>query len=210
MVCLVHIKTSNKLGATRVLFNRVLTMHNTSIGYFIVMHPIKDSFCFLGCRWVKFSWQFFFKFTFPSGWMILSHICLSIVSSGSSHVISSLERKFIIVMNTQEYHPSLLTYSGNSPRTRATYSLRIVPEVNSEVKVRARSAESAIIMSPDVSLSNRLTATEIAGIRYTVKGDVRIQAERTIDIWETKIIFKNFYKRVFEVTASRMHGLYDN
>lgn len=53
-----------------------------------------------------------------------------------------------------------VAHAGNSPRTRATYSLRIVPDVNSEVSVRAQSGDRAMIIRPDVSLSRRLTADE--------------------------------------------------
>jgi len=51
-----------------------------------------------------------------------------------------------------------ITYAGKRPFTRATYSFRTVPAMNSSVNSRARFAESGMIIKPDVSLSSRLTA----------------------------------------------------
>ena len=42
--------------------------------------------------------------------------------------------------------------------TRAIYSLRTVPAMNSSVTKRARSADNGIIIKPDVNRSNLLTA----------------------------------------------------
>jgi len=50
------------------------------------------------------------------------------------------------------------TYAGNSPRHLATYSLRTVPAINSSETLRARSAESGMIIKPEVSLSSLFTA----------------------------------------------------
>jgi hypothetical protein len=50
------------------------------------------------------------------------------------------------------------TNSGNLPLHLAMYSLRTVPFMSSLEMMLAHSAESGIIISPDVSLSRRLIA----------------------------------------------------
>ena len=55
-----------------------------------------------------------------------------------------------------------LTYEGNRPVTRAIYSLRTVPAINSSVTKRARSADNGMIIKPDVSRSNLLTAKKLS------------------------------------------------
>ena len=60
-----------------------------------------------------------------------------------------------------------LTYEGNRPETRAIYSLRTVPAINSSVTKRARSADNGMIIKPDVSRSNLLTAKKLS-MRKTI------------------------------------------
>jgi hypothetical protein len=55
---------------------------------------------------------------------------------------------------------SAKTYDRNRPLTRAMYSFRTVPAVNSEVNCRARSAERGMIINPEVNRSSRLTAVK--------------------------------------------------
>jgi len=50
------------------------------------------------------------------------------------------------------------TYAGNRPLTRATYSLRTVPVMNSSVSARALSGDRGMIIRPEVSLSSRFAA----------------------------------------------------
>ena len=63
-----------------------------------------------------------------------------------------------------------LTYEGNRPVTRAIYSLRTVPATNSSVTKRARSADSGMIIRPDVSRSNLLTARSCLSMRSNISG----------------------------------------
>jgi hypothetical protein len=61
-----------------------------------------------------------------------------------------------------------LTHEGNRPLTRAIYSLRTVPAVNSSETKRARSADNGMIIRPDVSRSNLLTARSCLSMRSNI------------------------------------------
>ncbi len=86
---------------------------------------------------------------------MLRPTCLSIVNRGSSHTTSSLQ-------DDQDGLNLLMidSYSGNSPLHLATYSFLILPPKNSLDSSCAQAADVGIIISPDVSLSSRLTARQ--------------------------------------------------
>jgi hypothetical protein len=86
---------------------------------------------------------------------MLSPIWRSTVSSGSVHVTGSLKNSKNKFDNIKERQG---TNAGNSPLHLATYSLRIVPVINSSVRVLAHSGDKAITIMPEVNRSSLLTA----------------------------------------------------
>ena len=54
--------------------------------------------------------------------------------------------------------------------TRAIYSLRTVPAINSFETKRARSADNGMIINPDVSRSNLLTARSCQNAQQYLRG----------------------------------------
>lgn len=100
-----------------------------------------------------------------------------------------------------------MTYDGNRPVTRAMYSLRTVPAMNSSVTKRARSADNGMIIKPDVSRSNLLTAN-----RQAVNDQLllRKKGQLTITFFISKIINQDLNKRILVITSRRVDRLSDD
>ena len=136
----------------------------------------------------------------PSGWTILSPICRSTVSSGSSHTTSCLatDRQTTQLASVRETR-SHGTHSGNSPRQRATYSFCIVPSANSDERFRAHSAVSGMIIKPEVNRSSLLIAGRISDTQQSLE---RLSTnERTVDLLITEVIFQDLDKAVAEIPS---------
>ena len=95
-------------------------------------------------------------------------------------------------------------YNGNCPLTRAIYSFRTVPAMNSSVSCRALSAVKGRIIKPDVKRSNLFTAA-IEYANFFGKGQSRTQ--HTVNVIIAKFFNQNFLQGVSVITTSSVHGL---
>ena len=139
--------------------------------------------------------------TLPSGCTMFKPICRSTVKRGSSQTISSLHRDQLVHASMRGENAE--TYSGNLPLHRATYSFFTSPFTNSRDSVVASAGLSGRIMSPEVSLSSRFTATW-RGRRGSFERRI---ARRTIHLLESKIVLQDLDETVAEVASSCMHWL---
>ena len=78
-----------------------------------------------------------------------------------------------------------MTYDGNRPFTRAMYSFRTVPAMNSSVSSLAPSIVKGIIIRPEVNRSNLLTAVRQSNVKMGVEDKVFL---RTVNLIIAKLL----------------------